>query len=114
MVNFILRLLSSAAAVMVASTLFPQAVRVADFTGAVVFAVVLGLLNAFVRPILLLLALPLNLMTLGLFTLVVNALVFWLATGIGIGGVEVDGFGGAFVGALAVSFASFVASRAFK
>lgn len=77
---------------------------------ALVFAVVLGLLNAFVRPVLLLLTLPLNLITLGLFTLVINAAIFWLATWFDLG-VQVDGFRGAFIGALLVSIVSFVASR---
>jgi putative membrane protein len=77
---------------------------------AVVFALALGVLNAFVRPILLLLTLPLNLLTLGLFTFVVNALVFWMASGIDLG-VRVDNFVAAFLGALVVSAVSFVASR---
>jgi putative membrane protein len=79
-----------------------------------VFAVILGVLNAFLRPILLLLTLPLNLLTLGLFTLVVNAIVFWLASLIdlqGANGVQVADFGVAFLAALAVSVASFIASR---
>ena len=75
-----------------------------------VFAIVLGILNAFLRPILLLLTLPLNLLTLGLFTLVVNAIVFWIASGFDIG-VSVHDFGAAFLGALVVSAVSFVASR---
>jgi putative membrane protein len=73
----------------------------------------LGVLNAFLRPVLLLLTLPLTIITLGLFTLVVNAIVFWLATLPNIG-VHVDGAIGAFVGALIVSVVSFVASRALE
>ena len=72
---------------------------------------ILGVLNAFLRPILLLLTLPLNLLTLGLFTLVVNAIVFWLATMIQGGGVRVADFGSAFLGALIVTVVSFIASR---
>jgi putative membrane protein len=82
------------------------------FVAALVFALILGVLNAFLRPILLLLTLPLNLLTLGLFTLVVNAIVFWLASQIG--GVRVDNFQAAFLGALVVSVVSFVASRMLK
>ncbi len=70
-----------------------------------VAGLVLGLANALIRPFLLLLTLPLNLLTLGLFTLVVNALVLWLvawATAL-----NVQGFGGAFVGALLLSLVSF-------
>ncbi len=67
---------------------------------------VLGLANALVRPLLLLFTLPLNLLTLGLFTLVVNALVLLLvaqATAL-----EVEGFGGAFWGALLLSVVSWL------
>jgi putative membrane protein len=110
MQRFVLRLLIAAAAVLLASSLFPTLIQVDNFLGALVFALILGLLNAFVRPIILLLTLPLTLLTLGLFTLIVNAIVFWLASLIQ-SGVHVTGFEGAFVGALTVSVVSFVASR---
>ena len=61
-------------------------------------ALVMGLVNAIIRPILLLLSLPINLLTLGLFTLVVNALMLWLVAGLT--ALNVSGFGGAFVGAI--------------
>ena len=113
MQRFALRLLATAAAVLLASTLFPQLIQVnsdSRLVAVVIFALVLGVLNAFLRPILLLLTLPLNLLTLGLFTLVVNAIVFWLASQFDIG-VHVVDFGAAFIGALIVSVVSFVASR---
>ncbi len=72
---------------------------------ALVAGLVLGLANALIRPILLLLTLPLNLLTLGLFTLVVNAavlsLVAWATA------LEVRGFGAALVGAILLSLVSF-------
>jgi putative membrane protein len=108
--RFLLQLLLSALAVLVASALFPTQVRVASAEGAFVFAVVLGICNAVVRPVLLLLTFPLNLLTLGLFTLIVNAIVFWIAT-IAPTGVQVSGFVGAFLGALTVSCASLLAGR---
>jgi putative membrane protein len=111
MQRFALRLLATAAAVLLASAIFPNLIQVDSPVTAVIFALVLGLLNAFLRPILLLLTLPLNLLTLGLFTLVVNAIVFWLATQLQ-GGVHVADFGAAFIGALVVSVISFIASRA--
>ena len=81
MQRFLFRLLITAVAVMLAGVVLPNnLVKVDDFGSALIFAVVLGILNAFVRPILLLLTFPLTLLTLGLFTFVVNALVFWLAT----------------------------------
>jgi putative membrane protein len=69
---------------------------------AVIFAVVLGLLNALVRPILLFVTCPLTVVTLGLFVFVVNAAVFWLAARL-VPGIDVNGFTGAFVGALTVT-----------
>ncbi len=108
--RFALRLLATAVAVLLASYIFPNLILVESPARAVVFAIVLGILNAFLRPILLLLTLPLNLLTLGLFTLVVNAIVFWIASGFDIG-VSVHDFGAAFLGALVVSAVSFVASR---
>ncbi len=113
MQRFVLRLLLTALAVMLASYVFPGWIDVRNFGAALIFALVLGLLNAFLRPVLLLLTLPLTLLTLGLFTFVVNAIVFWVATLFPVG-VEVHGFGGAFVGALTVSVVSFIGSRVFK
>ncbi|MDQ3810810.1 MAG: phage holin family protein [Chloroflexota bacterium] len=113
MQRFVLRLLVTAAAVLLASYLFNPLIQVESFAAALVFALVLGLLNAFLRPILLLLTLPLTLITLGLFTLVINAIVFWVATLFPIG-VRVQDFGGAFLGALVVSVISFVASRSLE
>lgn len=112
MERILLRWVASALAVLLAASLPGSGVRVQEFGlgTALVFALVLGLLNAFVRPLLLLLTLPLNLLTLGLFTLVINAAIFWLATLFPLG-VKVDGFFGAFVGALFVTVVSFLASR---
>jgi putative membrane protein len=112
--RFVLRVLATALAVLLARQLFPNLIRVESdqlVLTVLVFAVILGVLNAFLRPILLLLTLPLNLLTLGLFTLVVNAIVFWLATVVQGGGVQVADFGAAFIGAVIVSVVSFVASR---
>jgi putative membrane protein len=116
MARFALRLVVTALAVLLASNLFTESITVERPQGALLFAFVLGLLNAFLRPVLLLLTFPLTLFTLGLFTFVVNAIVFWIATLLFPDsiGVKVSGFGGAFLGALVVSAASFVASRALK
>ncbi|HEY1295270.1 MAG TPA: phage holin family protein [Chloroflexota bacterium] len=114
--RFVLRVLATALAVLLISQVPQKLITITSdqpLVTALVFAVILGVLNAFLRPILLLLTLPLNLLTLGLFTLVVNAIVFWLASVIQGGGVQVADFGAAFLGALLVSIVSFVASRAF-
>ena len=86
---------------------------VASFYAALVAALILGLLNALVRPILLLLTLPVNIITLGLFTFVVNALVFWLAATIA-KGFYVDGFWPAFWGALIMWLVGWVVSGLLK
>jgi putative membrane protein len=70
-------------------------------------ALALGLLNAFFRPILLLLTLPINVLTLGLFTLIINGLIFYLAAWL-IKGFYVAGFLSAFVAALVFSIVSFL------
>lgn len=74
-------------------------VQVESFYSALIVALVLGLLNALVRPILVFLTLPINILSLGLFTLVINALLFWFASTI-VKGFEVTGFTPAFWGAL--------------
>jgi putative membrane protein len=111
--RFVVRVVATAVAVLLLHELVPNLIGINSaqpLVTVLVFAVILGVLNAFLRPILLLLTLPLNLLTLGLFTLVVNAIVFWLASLIQ-GGVQVADFGAAFLGALLVSVVSFVASR---
>jgi putative membrane protein len=112
MQRFLLRLVITAAVVLVLSEQVPGLVQVSgdSLTTALLFALVLGLLNAFLRPIILLLTLPLTLLTLGLFTLIINAFVFWVATWFPVG-VHVQDFGAAFIAALVVSVVSFVASR---
>ena len=77
-------------------------VQVADFTSAIIFAVVLGLLNLIVRPILSLLSLPITILTLGLFSLVINALIILLADKF-TEGIKVDGFWWALIFSVALS-----------
>ncbi len=76
-------------------------------------ALVLGLLNAFLRPLVLLLTLPVNIATLGLFTLVVNAFLFYLASFL-VSGFLIYGFWNAFLGALVFSIISFLLSMLIK
>jgi putative membrane protein len=81
-------------------------------------AVVLGLINAVIRPILKLLSIPLIILTLGLFLLVINGITLWLASKIAVKwfhvGFYVDGFWSAFLGALIVSIVSIILSALFK
>ena len=112
MLGALVRLVITAIAVVVAANVLPGwlVIQNQDLRSVLVFALVLGILNALVRPILLLLTLPLNILTLGLFTLVVNAIVFWVAAALS-SSVHVTGFVGAFLAALVVSIVSFVLSR---
>ncbi len=105
------RLLITAIAVVVAEYLLPGDLTVGGVESVLLFALVLAFLNALVRPALVVLTLPLNLITLGLFTFVINAILFWLAAQSHLG-VQVSGFGAAFLAALVVSAVSFVLSKA--
>lgn len=87
------------AAALIAVTRIVPGVEISGWYSALIVALVLGLLNALVRPILIFLTLPITLLTLGLFTLVVNALLFWFASTV-VKGFEVAGFVPAFWGAL--------------
>jgi putative membrane protein len=109
MTNVLIRLGVSAGAVLLLQWALDQwappdwrLIRVDGWLVAVIFAIVLGVLNALVRPVLLLVTCPINLVTLGLFTFVVNAVVFWLAAQL-VPGIRVDGFLGALIGSLAVT-----------
>ncbi len=107
----LLRLMITAIAIVVAAYLLPEYLSVGGAGSVLMFAIVLGVLNALIRPILLFFTLPLNLLTLGLFTLVINAIVFWLAAQFPLG-VSVTGFPGAFLAALVVGVVSLVLAKA--
>ena len=84
-------------------------ISVASFTTALVAALVLGLVNTVIRPILLLLTLPVTIVTLGLFIFVINGLLFWMV-GTWIEGFRVDGFWAGFFGAIVYSLISWALS----
>lgn len=84
-------------------------ITVASFTTALIAALVLGLVNAVIRPVLILLTLPVTVITLGLFILVINGLLFWLV-GSFIEGFVVQGFWAGFFGAILFSIVSWVLS----
>ena len=88
-------------------------ITVASFYSALLAALVLGLVNALIRPILIILTLPVNILTLGLFTLVINALMFWLVSSM-VKGFNVSGFWPAFWGALVISVISWIFSNIFN
>jgi putative membrane protein len=93
--------LLSASALLAVAYLY-SGVVVTSFTAALIAAAVLGALNLVIRPLLILLTLPVTLVTLGLFLFIVNALMFWAAAGL-VSGLSVRGFGAALIGSLIYS-----------
>ncbi|MBN1957953.1 MAG: phage holin family protein [Desulfuromonadales bacterium] len=79
--------------------------EISGFGTALVAVLVLGILNVFFRPILIILTLPINILTLGLFTFVINALLLMMTSGV-IDGLYVSGFGSALLGSLIISLVS--------
>lgn len=96
--NIFLRWLLGAATIMLVGLLVPG-IHVTGWWAALLTALVLGILNALLRPILIILTLPVTILTLGLFSLVINAGIFLLASTI-VKGFAVDSFSAAFVGSL--------------
>jgi putative membrane protein len=111
MKEFLIRWLCTTVAVAVAVKL--TGMQAEGWGSLIVVALVLGIINAFVRPVLLVLSLPFILVTLGFFILVLNALMLWLAGAIA-PGFHVDGFWNAFFGSIIVSFVSWVLSAFFR
>jgi putative membrane protein len=95
------RWLLLAGALLLVASLYPGVV-VKSYGAALIAALVLGLLNTLLRPILVLLTLPVTVLTLGLFLFVINALMFWAAASV-LDGLAVTGFGAALVGSLIYS-----------
>jgi len=104
--KLLVRWLLLSAALLLVAHLY-AGVQVANFVSAMIAALVLGLLNTLVRPLLVLLTLPVTLLTLGLFLFVINALMFWAAASI-LDGFSVTGFGAALIGSLIYSLAGVV------
>ena len=101
-----------AAALLLVANLYPG-VQVSSFSSALVAALVLGLLNALLRPILVLLTLPVTVLTLGLFLFVINALMFYFAASL-LSGFNVTGFGAALIGSLLYSLCGLVIDAAME
>lgn len=104
MLHHLIHLLVTAVAVLIAARIVPG-IRVKSFGSAVVFAFVLAVLNVILGKVLIVLALPFVLLTLGLFLIVINGFLFWLADKV-VEGVEVNGFGAAVLGSLVTSILS--------
>lgn len=96
-------------AILLAAYLIPG-IKVDSLGAAIIGAAILGLLNALIKPILIILTFPITLLTLGLFIFVINALLFWLA-GSTIRGFSVRSFGSALLGSLVVTIITFIAQH---
>ena len=107
---FIIRLIINMVAILIISYLFPKMIWVDGFWAALVAAFLLGIVNTILRPILVLLTLPITLLTLGLFLLVINGLMLWLVSAL-VRGFYVSGFWGAVLGSILVSIVSWLLSR---
>lgn len=108
--KLIARWLLLAAALLLVAYLYPG-VQVTSFGAAMIAALVLGLLNTVVRPLLVLLTLPVTVLTLGLFLFVINALMFWAAANM-LEGFSVNGFAAALIGSVLYSLAGIVIDAA--
>ena len=91
----------------IATSYLIDGIQVSGFASAFFAAAILGILNAFFRPILLILTLPVNILSLGLFTFVINAIVLMMVSGV-ISGFEVYGFWSAVFGSLLISLVSWL------
>src|SRR6476620_9699781 len=104
--RFLVRLLLNALAIAIAAYFVPGVI-LTGWGPAILAGVILGFVNAIVRPVLLLLTLPFTLLTLGLFIFVVNAICFALTAGL-VPGFDLSGFFAAFFGALVVTMVSWL------
>jgi putative membrane protein len=108
--KLLIRLLINAIAIWLTSVLLPGFELVGGTVGLIIVAIIFGLVNAVIRPIVTLLTLPISCLTLGLFTLVINALMVmltaWLSGSLELGGGFFEGFLIAFVAAIIISIIS--------
>lgn len=106
MIRMTIKWLALTASIMITSYLI-DGISVAGISSAFLAAAVLGILNVFLRPIALILTLPVNILSLGLFTFVINALMLIITSKL-IPGFNVDGFWAAVIGSLLISIVSWV------
>jgi putative membrane protein len=108
MIYLLARWAVNAAALLLVAYLYPG-VTIESFFAALIAALVLGLVNAVIRPILIILTLPATLLTLGLFIFVINALLFWFVAEM-VQGFRVTGFGAALLGSILYSVITLISS----
>mgnify|MGYP003577477966 CR=1 FL=1 len=108
--QLIIKWLLSAVALLLVAYLY-SGVQVSGFGSALIAAAVIGLLNTFVRPVLVVLTLPVTIVTLGLFLFIINALIFWATSGL-MDSFHVTGFAAALIGSLIYSLLGVIIDRA--
>ena len=104
--------LLSAAALLAVAYLY-SGVEIKSYSAALIAAVLIGLFNTILRPILVILTLPVTVLSLGLFLFVINALMFWSAAGL-LNGFNVTGFGAALIGSLIYSVMGIIIDSALQ
>jgi putative membrane protein len=107
---FVVRMGANAIAILLITYLLPSVMSADGPLAALAAAFVLGMVNAVIRPLFVLLTLPVTVVTLGLFLLVINGLLLWLVSAI-VPGLHVNGFPGAVAGSLLISVISWVLTR---
>ena len=110
--KLILKWLLAACALLLVAYLYPG-VQIQSFTSALIAAAVIGLFNIVLRPVLVILTLPVTVITLGLFLFVINALLFWAAASV-LDGFFVAGFGAALLGSLIYSVLMLLIDQAMR
>jgi len=108
--TFVARWLINMVAILLIAYLLPRLVWVDSLGAALIAALLLGMVNAVLRPVLIILTLPLTLLTLGLFLLFINGLMLWLVAAL-VSGFHVNGFWGAVFGSILISIVSWLLSR---
>jgi len=109
MLKILAKILLTVLALLIVAEVIPG-IEVSGFYIALIVAFLLGIINVTIKPVLLLLTLPINILTLGLFTFVINGLLFWFIASF-VQGFEISGFLPALIGAALVSFISWVGNR---
>ena len=103
-------IITAALLLFVASTV--KGIHISGWGSAFVAAIVLGLVNALIRPLMIVLTIPITIVTLGLFLFIINALMLWLAAAL-VPGFRIQGFGAAFVGSLLLTVLNILIAAAF-
>lgn len=112
MLQFLAHLVITAVLLMFVGRLIPG-VHIDGFAAALFAALVLGFVNGFVRPLMILLTLPVTVFTFGLFLFVVNALMFWLAAAL-VPGFGISGFGAALIGSILLTILNLIVGALVK